>query len=147
MAALSITATNVVPVASPSLGTMKPAVFVYGIALAAMTAGQVAYEDTSTTPPSYGLCDADHATAAVRRPKGIVVGPAVAAGQQVAIQISGQLAMGSILTKGIHYVPGATAGALNPSADQTTSWNIASVGQALSTSVLDINPVNTDVQI
>lgn len=145
MAAVTITATLCIPVASPTNNQVN--YFKTGAALAAMTAGQVAYEDTSTNPPSYGLCDVDHATAANRVPVGIVVGPAVAAGQQVTVQVAGQLTVGGTLAKGLHYVPGATAGALHPSADQTTSWHICTLGMAISTTVIEFAIKSTNVQI
>jgi hypothetical protein len=144
MAALSITATSIVPVASPSLGNLTAAIYQYGVALAAITAGQVVYSDGAG---GIGLFDGDSATAAVHTLMGLAVGPAVAAGQQVAVQIAGQCAFGAILTKGLIYCGSPTAGAIIPSADQTTNGYINVLGYALSTSVMEIKPFNAGVAI
>jgi len=144
MTALSITATAVVPVAVPTLGTAATPVYKYGTALAAITAGQSVYSDGSG---GIGLFDADSATAAVRTLMGLAVGPAVAAGQQVAVQVAGQCSLGAILTKGLIYTGTATGGGVGPSADQTTGWYINVLGYALSTSILDIRPYSTGVAI
>lgn len=133
MAALTITASSVVPASGSTVVNYK--------AGAAITPGQVVYYDA--TDATVKLCDVDLSSAASKG-IGIAVGQAAAAGQYVGVCTAGPVAMGTILTAGELYVAGATAGALHPVADLVSTWRSTLIGYATSTSVLYVNPVASD---
>lgn len=139
MAALSITATNVVPVFDSNYRAETKK------ALTALTAGQSAYYDPQQD--GFGAFDADSASAYVNRLAGIVIGPGVAAGQPVTVQKAGIVALGAVLTKGQAYIGGATAGAIHPIADVTTGWRIQILGLAISTTQLRLINFDTEITV
>lgn len=138
MAAITITASNVVPVSTDATNS-----FEYGISNAAITAGQSVYYDPATG--LYGLFDADSGTTAVRTLRGMAVSSAPGTGSAVVVQTGGSCAIGAAMTAGLYYIGGATAGAINPSADLTTGWYMNLLGIATSTSVIYFKVTNTGV--
>jgi hypothetical protein len=128
MADLSLTAANVVPGSG--------AVIVHGTAGATITAGQVVYLDSADN--RYKLADCDNATAAIRAAVGIAVNGA-ASGQPIAIQIGGELALGTVLTAGVAYYLSPTAGGIAPIADILSGDHTVLVGLAKSTSILTVS--------
>jgi len=136
MAAISITATAVIPGAGAVLSTRA--------AVEAIAAGKAVYLDEATG--LVGLYKADSATAATRKLHGICVAGAGAANQRCVIQTAGQVTMNAVLTKGRVFVGGATAaGDVAPTADIVTGWYAAILGIALSTTVLLLSISNSDV--
>lgn len=85
-----------------------------GIAGATITAGKVVYKDDATK--KYLLADCDHATAAVRKPRGIALHGA-SDGQPLAIITEGGLNAGATVEVGTIYVLSRTAGGIAPAAD------------------------------
>lgn len=121
MAALSITATQVLPDTSDGIDTQ------HGVAAVAITAGQVVYYDASAG--TVKLFDADLAAANTGAPRVAVVG--AAAGQIVSHQGPGALVTigaGAAPVQGTVYVAGSTAGAINPTSDLATTWKVAIIG-------------------
>lgn len=131
MADISITAANVLPGSNARTenGTLG----------ATFTQGQVAYLDTSDG--KYKLADNDNATAAVRRPRGIVLN-AGSNGQPGTIQTSGDITIGGTLTPGTVYVLSSTPGGIAPQADLASGDDVVILGVAKSTTVLAL-----DIQI
>ena len=132
MAALTITAANVVPGANARL--------VEGTAGEAVAIGQSTYQKASDS--RWYKADSNASSeAAGSVDRGIAVSTAAAAGQPLKIQVSGTLAFGAILTNGEIYVVGATAaGDINPEGDLTTGWYVTLLGVATSTSNLLLIP-------
>jgi len=127
MANLSITAANVSP------GTN--AVTESGIALEAITAGQVVYKSAAG---KFGLCDNDSATAEIRKPFGIAL-DAVAANQSVVVQRSGRINIGATVVVGTPYWSSPTPGAIsNISTDATTGKYPSFLGFAVATTTIDL---------
>jgi hypothetical protein len=132
MAALTITATAVVPSALAGF----PAVYERGIAGAAITAGYPVYKD-STASDTLKLADAN-ASEATAQVVGIACHSATT-GQPVTFQTGGPIAYGAILTKGEIYVLGAVAGDVCPADDLASGWYTTRLGHAVTTSVLLID--------
>ncbi|HYE20974.1 MAG TPA: hypothetical protein VEA69_21185 [Tepidisphaeraceae bacterium] len=132
MAALTITASNVVPA---SVSGLTPT-YERGIAGAAITAGYPVYKD-STDSDKLKLADAN-ASEATAQVVGIAVHSATT-GQPVTYQTAGPISYGAILTKGEIYVLGATAGDICPADDLSSGWYTTRLGHAHSTSVLIID--------
>lgn len=134
MAALSITAANVVP---SSLAGF-PATYERGIAGAAITAGYPVYRDATDLDGSgqgkLKLADAN-ASQATAEVVGIATHSATT-GQPVTYQTGGPISYGAILTKGEIYVLGATAGDVCPADDLASGWYTTRLGHAVTTSVL-----------
>ncbi len=128
-----MTAANVVP------GT--GAIIVTGTAGATITQGQPVYFDTTTN--QYKLADSN-ATAATEQVVGISVSSALT-GQPIAVQTSGTLGLGAILTAGKVYVNSANPGMVAPVADLASGWVTSILGYASSISNLVINIVNTGI--
>ena len=127
MADLTITAASVL--ASGGATTRE------GVAGAAITAGQVLYEDTTGT---WKLADNDSGTGAVRSPDGIALNGA-AAGQPLKILTKGPITIGATLTPGVAYYLSGTPGGICPVADLSTGDYPTIIGIAKSTTVLDVN--------
>src|SRR5262249_912833 len=127
MAALTITAANVVKIAGSQVAV--------GIAGATITAGQAVFADASTGN-AIKLADADLSVAAAAA-VGIALNGA-ASGQPVSYITGGGLTIGAG-TVGTVYVVGATAGAINPAADLTTGWNTTILGVCTSSNTLTVN--------
>ncbi|MBZ9984937.1 hypothetical protein LB521_27775 [Mesorhizobium sp. BR-1-1-8] len=132
MTDIAITAAGVVAGAN--------AIIENGYAAAAITAGQVVYRDAAG---KYNLADTDSATAIVRKPRGIALNGA-SIGQPVAIQKSGEIAIGATVTKGVAYYLSGTPGGICPVADIASGDYTAIIGIATSASVLSINIVAPD---
>jgi hypothetical protein len=133
MAALSITATNVVPASLAGF----PAVYERGIAGAAITAGYPLYKD-ATASDTLKLADAN-ASEATAQVVGIACHSATT-GQPVTYQTGGPISYGAILTKGEIYVAGAgVAGDIAPADDLASGWYTTRLGHAVTTSVLLID--------
>ncbi len=130
MAALSITAASVVP--------SVDAVIVQITANDTITAGQIVYLDANGKAV---LCTAN-GSGLTFKAYGMAADGA-SAGQPVNIitQDKTGTALGSILTTGTVYIAGATAGAVNPVADNTSGWKVSPIGVALSATVLKIFPI------
>lgn len=130
MADLTITAANVVPGAGARITN--------GTAGATITAGQVVYLDPADN--RFKLADCDNASATIRAAFGIATHGA-AAGQPLAVQTAGELAMGAILLAGVAYYLSPNAGGIAPVADIASGDNTVIVGMAKSTSVLTVGIV------
>lgn len=131
MADLTITAANVLP--------QNGAQRLSGLAGAAVTAGQVVYLEAGTQ--LFKLCDVNSATVEARVPYGIAL-HAAAAGQPLAVQFAGPVAIGATLTGGVAYYASGTPGGIRPAADNVTGDYPALLGLAASTMVL-----NLDIQV
>jgi hypothetical protein len=137
MADIVITSANVIPVSSDATNA-----FEYGIANAAINAGQSVYYEPTTG--LYGLFDADSATASVHTLRGVAVSTAAATGSAVVVQTAGSVSYGAVLTKAVAYGGGAgTAGSISPAVDQSTGDYIHILGIATTTSVLNLKILNT----
>lgn len=135
MADLSITAANVVA----GSGAKK----VTGVAGASITAGQVVYADASDSD-KLKLADNDSATAAVRSPVGIAL-HAAASGQPLTYIAKGPVTIGATLAAGGVYSLSSTAGGICPVADIATGDYNTVLGVATSTTVLDVNIIESGV--
>lgn len=122
MAELVITAANIIPVTGYSSQT--------AIAGEALTRGQVVYIKASDS--KYWLAQHD-GTAAEAGAVGIALQD-VAAGQPVQAITAGSLGFGAILTVGVTYCLGATAGAICVDADVGSSDYKTIIGVASTTS-------------
>lgn len=136
MTAISITASAVVAGSN--------AVRDIGTAGATIAAGQPLYYDTTTA--KWNLADANSATAAVRVATAIALNSA-SLDQPVSLHKSGDLTMNAVLTKGVAYYLGGTAGSIVPVADLTTGDYTQIVGIAKSTTVLAVDFVSAGVAI
>lgn len=125
MAALTITASNVIPVAGYQFKTLPAA--------AAITIGQSLYVNSSD---QWALADADAlATAACT---GISLTQAAAANQPVRAITGGNLGLGAILTVGIPYVAHTTAGGIGPYSDLSSGDFPTLIGWPTTTSDLKL---------
>lgn len=131
MADISITAANVLPGSNARTEN--------GTFGATVTQGQAVYLDASDG--KYKLADNDNATAAVRRPRGIVLN-AGSNGQPGTIQTSGDITIGGTLTPGTVYVLSSTPGGIAPQADLASGDDVVILGVATSTTALAL-----DIQI
>lgn len=136
MAALSITAANVLAQAGATIE--------HGVAGETVTAGQVVYRDP--TDGEYKLADADHATAAVRNPRGIALNGA-SDGQPLAIIRRGDVVIGATMTAGLAYYLSPTAGSIGVVGDVLSGDDPIIIGQAKSTTVLTVNIQDPNVTI
>jgi hypothetical protein len=127
MADLTITAANVVAGDNASI--------VRGTAGAALTAGQVVYQDAADG--RFKLADNNSATAAVRSPDGIAL-HAAASGQPVAVIKGGDLTIGATLTAGVAYYLSDTPGGICPVADLASGEYSSIIGIAESASVMSV---------
>ncbi len=127
MADLTITAANVQPVSGSTN-------IVYGTFGATVTAGQSVYEDTSTSPSTFKLADAD-ASATTANAKGIALNGG-SSGQPAAIAIGGSITAGGTVVVGKVYVVSATAGGIAPSTDLATGMYTTILGVGISATVI-----------
>lgn len=132
MAAITITAANVAWVSGPVLGDQ--------IAGGAFTAGQVVYQaDNGTWLKAQGDGSAVEAGA---NNLGVALFTADASGARGSIAVSGAIvSYGAILTAGLIYIIGDTAGSVYPSADAGTGDKVTVLGLAISTSQLLIQRI------
>ena len=136
MAALSITATAVVAGSN--------AVRDVGTAGETIAAGQPVYYDATTA--KWKLADTNSATAAARVATAIALNGA-AVNQPVSLHKSGDLTMNAVLTAGVAYYLGGTAGSSVPVADLTTGDYTQVIGIAKSTTVLAVDFQSAGVAI
>ena len=125
MTAISVTASNVSLVSGePKDGC---------IAAAAITPGQAVYQLDNGT---WGLAQGDgSALEAGSNNIGVAIGGASAAGQRFSVAVAPcVVGFGAVLTAGLFYTVGDTAGAIVPSADNGTADKATLIGQAISTS-------------
>ena len=128
--ALSITAANISVVSAPEGSILDGQ-----IAAAAITVGQAVYKLDNGT---WGLAQGDGtAVEAGANDVGIAISGASAAGQRISVARGGAIiGFGAILTAGLFYIVGDTAGSIYPSADAGTGDKTTLLGQAISTSQL-----------
>jgi hypothetical protein len=139
MADIVVTAGSVIPT-SPST------VVASGIAGAAITAGQVVYADPSDSykikPAKADSASTTHAPNVV----GIALNGA-SAGQPVDYAKSGDVTFNAVLTKGQVYVDSAAnAGGIAPYSDLASTNFVTLLGVALSTTVLRLNLLLSNIQ-
>lgn len=135
MTDLVITAASIAPASN--------AVIQNSAAGEAVAQGKAVYFDSSLQ--QWLLSDANHATAAKRRPTGIALNTTTAAGQKLAVQTGGDITIGATLTGGSRYYASATAGGIAPEADLTTGMEVSLIGIAKSASLLSLLFANTQV--
>lgn len=128
---LTITAANTIPGSGANI--------VNGTAGEAIAIGQACFLKDSDS--RYYLSDANDT--AKDECDGVAVSTAAAAGQPIAVQTSGTLAFGAILTNGALYFVGSTPGNINPVADLTTGWQVIVIGVATSTGNMLLRPWET----
>lgn len=137
MAALTITASAIVPVTTSANYTPHTS-----IAAVTITQGQTVYLLSDYT---LGLCDTNGSSPAYVL-RGVAVTSGLA-GQPVVWLSGGDLDFGAILTTGLIYVVGATAGTIHPSTDLTSGWYTNLVGYAISTSRMRLLCLHTGVAL
>lgn len=128
MADLSITAASVAAGSGATINRNNNAG-------ASITAGQVVYLESSSS--TWKLADCNSATAEVRVPVGIALN-AAGSGQPLAVCTRGPVTIGATLVSGVVYYLSGTAGGIRPVADNTTGDYPAVIGQASSTTVLNV---------
>jgi hypothetical protein len=134
MADLTVTASNVVA----QTGATK----VTGVALVAVTAGEIVYRDPTTK--KFGLVDADHATEANRTVFGLALNDA-AANQSLVVQTAGSVSFGAILEVGKVYVASDDPGGIMPVDDVADGDYVTVIGVAETTSILILGFVESGV--
>lgn len=132
-------------ITAASLLPGSDAVVQNGAAGEAVGQGKAVYFDS--TLQQWLLADANHATAAKRRPTGIALNATTAAAQKLAVQTGGTITIGAALTAGARYYCSATAGGIAPEADLATGMETSLIGIALSTTVLKLLFANTQAVI
>lgn len=135
MAAITITAANVAWVSGPTLSDQ--------IAGEAFTAGMAIYQaDNGTWLKAQG--DGTEAEAGENN-LGVALATADAAGARVSVALpSAVVAYGAVLTKGLLYIIGDTAGSIYPSADAGSGDQVTLLGLAISTSQLKLQRAYDD---
>ncbi len=130
MTAITITAANVSLVSAPSNTVLEGQ-----ICAAAIGVGQSVYLLDNGT---WGLAQGDGtAVEAGANGLGIALNTTAAAGQKLSVAIRGAtVGYGAVLTAGLFYCVGDTAGSVTPSADNLTTDKSTLLGQAISTSNL-----------
>jgi hypothetical protein len=136
MADLSITAANVLAGANANI--------FHGRGGATITAGQVLYEDATTS--RFGLADNNSATAAVKLPAGIALNGG-ANGQPMAVHRDGDITIGATLTPGTAYFLSDTPGGICPAGDLASGETVVQIGIAKSASVLSVDIKITGVTL
>ena len=134
MSDLSLTAASVLKGTGAQLG--------YGIAGAAITAGQALYIDAADSN-KLKLADCDGASA-LRTCVGLALNTC-ASGQPVTYQKGGEISLGSVLTQGTIYALSDTAGGIRPVADNGSGDYVTILGVAKSSSVLSMNIFNSGI--
>lgn len=115
-----------------------------GTAGATITAGQVVYLESSSG--QFKLADCDHATAAIRSPRGIALHGA-SSGQPLQILRSGLITIGGTMTAGVAYYLSKVAGGIAPVADIASGGYATVLGIATSTTVLKVNITESGVAV
>lgn len=135
MAAITITAANVAWVSGPTLGDQ--------ISGGAFIAGQPVYQaDNGTWLVAQG--DGTEIEAG-KNNLGIALFTSDAAGARGSIAVpSAVVSYGAVLTKGLIYIVGDTAGSIYPSADAGSGDQVTVIGLAISTSQLKLQRAYDD---
>ena len=137
MAAISFTAANVAITSTSTYNVRQMG--------ASTTQGQAAYLDA--TDNKWKLADSNvSAITAGSNGVGVFATPGASDGFGLLVT-GGQLIFGGGLTKGTVYCVGATPGTIVPVSDLTTGDFVTILGVASSTSVLDVAPRATGIQI
>lgn len=134
MAAVTITAASIIPAASYA--------YVDTVAAATITRGQVCYLNSSNQA-ALAQCDGTATEATIA---GVALNDA-GAGQPIRLQNGGSLGMGTVLTAGVPYCVGTTAGQIVPFADIASTNKVSYLGVASTTSNLVIGINNTGVTL
>lgn len=130
MAALSISTSDVQPVSGVTYGD--------GTAGADLTAGMTVYESTAST-----LIGTINSSAVAKAAiKGVMANDAKT-GQPGRYFTGGTITLGSVMTQGVAYYAGATAGSIDGTTGIATTKNISLVGIASSTANLVLNIFNS----
>jgi hypothetical protein len=129
MAAITITPANVAWVSGPTLGDQ--------IAGEALTAGMAVYQaDNNTWLKAQG--DGTEIEAGKNR-LGVALSTADAANARITVALpDAVVSYGAVLTKGLIYIIGDTAGSIYPSADAGSGDQVTVLGLAISTSQLKL---------
>lgn len=138
MADITVTAANVAPGSDAFINKD----YNFG---ATVTQGQSVYLDTSTTPPTWKLADAD-STATTAAAKGMSLN-AGSSGQPAAVQISGGYNPGGTVAVGTIYVVSGTAGGICPSSDLASGDWVTIVGIGTTTSNIQLLFLASGVQV
>lgn len=136
MADLSLTPASVVK----GTGAITKSV----VAGATITAGQPVYRNSTTG--KYQPSDSDSGTAEARTPEGLALHGASDA-QPLAIQTSGEISLGAVLTVGTIYVMSDTAGGIMPSTDLEAGDYVTILGVAKTTSILKMGILASGVAV
>lgn len=136
MADLTITAANVLAQAGAEQHD--------GIAGATIAQGKAVAIDPTTG--KIVLADSNHATAALRRARGVALN-AASDGQPIKWAGAGPVAIGATLTAGVAYYLSDTPGGICPVADVGSGENSVLLGLATSASVLDLDIQNSGVTL
>lgn len=142
MAALTITAANITLISAPSGGVLDGQ-----LAAGVTTPGQSIY---LADAGNWGLAQGDGTDVeAGANDLGLSLSGASVAGQRISVARAGCIVgFGAILTKGLFYIIGDTAGAIYPSADAGSGDKVTLIGQAISTSqMLLIRSYNAGAQL
>ena len=137
MAALTITAANLIPVTTSANYSTHT-----NLAAVDITQGQTVYLLTDNT---VGLCDAN-GTSPSYVYRGLAISSAKA-GAPLLWQVGGDVDFGAILTTATIYIAGATAGAIKPISDLASGWYLSIVGYAISTSRMRLLTTYTGVSL
>lgn len=137
MAALTITPGNVLTVANSGEDVDHGK-----LAGEAGTAGQAVY---LTAAGTWKLAQND-GTALEAAVVGILL-HAVATGQPCSVQKRGQITIGATVAAGVAYYTHQTAGSIGPASDLASTNRPAIVGYGVSTTVIQIYPVNFGVAL
>lgn len=133
---VSIISTSVVPGAS--------AVFRFGTAGAAITAGQLVYLDATTN--TWKLTDAN-ASDTVADVDGIAVVTVASGGPITVVTRDDDLTLGGTTAKGTIYIASATAGGIAPAADLATNMflSVVAIGKSATKVVFDADGLRNRV--
>ncbi len=113
-----------------------------GVSGGALTAGAAIYKDSNDSN-KLKLADANLGLASAQ-----VVGVALHAAstdQPIEFATGGDLTFGGGLTAAVVYIASATAGNIAPVADLTTGWYSTVVGVAISSTVMRLKPIVSNV--
>lgn len=109
-----------------------------------VTAGKAVTLDSSTG--KWVLADSNHATAALRVPKGIALNGG-GDGQPGRVLTSGSVTIGATLTAGVAYYLSDTGGGICPVADVGSGERAVIIGIATSTTVLKVAILDSGVAL
>jgi hypothetical protein len=136
MADIVVTAANVVPGAGAKVE--------HGTRGATINAGQTVVKDPTTN--KFVLADANHATAALRRPRGVALNSG-SLDQPVAVQYEGPITIGGTVTPGTIYAQSANAGGIAPAADLATGHEVTVLGVGVSATQIALKVHNSQALV